>query len=161
MSKMTKEEKLFKKEEGILTDYASRVHTNNNDNHSRQSLTELTKHYKTLLEQTRFLTWISGRLERKLQRLNRDLSDKNKSLEITIDELTKARAGKMAYAIIYFATIILFVLEEFLVEPVINMYGDGIGFSILIKLVIVLFLKFAEGFVEQRIIGKKAKKVVS
>lgn len=157
MSKMSKEEKLFRKEDGILTRYSSI--TKDGEPVTKESLTELTKHYKTLLEQARFLTWISGRLERKMQRLNRDLSVKNKSLEVTIEELTKARAGKMAYAIIYFATIVLFVLEEFLVEPVINLYGDGIGFSILIKLVIVLFLKFAEGFVEQRIIGKPKKAV--
>jgi len=121
-------------------------------------LKELTKHYKTLLDQTRFLTWISGRLERKLQRLNRDLQKKNDYLENTIEELRRARAGKMAYAIIYMITIALFVLEEYFVEPVIEVFGEGVGFSILFKLIIVLLLKFAEGFIEERFVTKKITK---
>jgi len=68
-----------------------------------------------------------------------------------VEELITARAGRNAYAIIYFIAIILFVLEEFLIEPVINQFGNGVGYSILIKLMIVLLLKVSEGFLEERI----------
>jgi hypothetical protein len=119
----------------------------------------LTNDYKKLLEQARFLTWISGRLEKKLYKSNKELAVRNSKLEKTVEELISARAGKNAYAIIYFIAIVLFVLEEFLIEPVINQFGNGVGYSILIKLIIVLLLKVSEGFLEERI--KKNPKLES
>ena len=112
---------------------------------------KLTDDYKKLLEQTRFLTWISGRLEKKLHKSNRDLAERNSKLEKAVDELMTAKAGRSAYAIIYFIAIVLFVLEEFLIEPVIEQFGNGVGYSILIKLIIVLMLKVSEGVIEERI----------
>ena len=112
---------------------------------------KLTDDYKKLLEQTRFLTWISGRLEKKLHKSNRDLAERNSKLEKAVDELMTAKAGRSAYAIIYFIAIVLFVLEEFLIEPVIEQFGNGVGYSILIKLIIVLLLKVSEGIIEERI----------
>jgi chromosome segregation ATPase len=151
MSKMTREEKLFKNEIGVLNHYREIVSKENTPEETKAALTQLTGKYKALLEQTRFLTWISGRLERKLQRTNSELFQKNNRLENTLNELTKAEAGRSAYAIIYFIAIILFVLEEFFVEPLIGFVGTGLGYNILIKLVIVLLLKVSEGFIEKRI----------
>jgi hypothetical protein len=151
MSKLTREEKLFKNEMNILIHYREIAAKENTHEDTRIALGNLTNKYKTLLEQTRFLTWISGRLERKLQRANRDLSDKNDRLQKTLIDLTKAEAGRSAYAIIYFIAIVLFVLEEFFVEPVISMVGDSLSYSIIIKLVIVLLLKVSEGVIERRI----------
>jgi len=158
MSKMSREEKLFKNEMNVLNHYREMVTRENSPDDTKEALENLTDRYKTLLEQTRFLTWISGRLERKLHRTNRDLLDRNHRLVSTLKELTKAEAGRNAYAIIYFIAIMLFVLEEFFVEPVINMVGDGLGLSILIKLAIVLALKVSEGFIEKRIMKKEAFK---
>jgi chromosome segregation ATPase len=156
MSKMSREDKLFRNEMNVLNHYREMVTRENSPNDTKEALENLTNKYKSLLEQTRFLTWISGRLERKLQRTNRELSEKNFRLVTTLKELTKAEAGKNAYAIIYFIAIMLFVLEEFFVEPVINMFGEGLGFSILIKLMIVLLLKVSEGIIEKRVIKKGA-----
>lgn len=158
MSKMSREEKLFKNEISVLNHYKEMVTRENSPEDTKQALENLTNKYKALLEQTRFLTWISGRLERKLQRTNRELAGKNNMLVNTLKELTKAEAGRSAYAIIYFIAIMLFVLEEFFVEPFINMIGEGLGFSILIKLVIVLLLKVSEGFIEKRVMKKEAFK---
>src|SRR6185369_14318276 len=88
---------------------------------------------------------------KKLHKSNKELAERNNRLERTVEELVSARAGRNAYAIIYFIAIILFVLEEFLIEPVINQFGDGVGYSILIKLIIVLLLKVSEGIIEERI----------
>jgi hypothetical protein len=156
MSKMSREEKLFKNEIGVLNHYREMVERENSPKETKEALEKLTGKYKSLLEQTRFLTWISGRLERKLQRTNRELSGKNHRLVTTLKELTKAEAGKSAYAIIYFIAIMLFVLEEFFVEPLINLVGEGLGLSIIIKLVIVLGLKISEGFIEKRVMKKEA-----
>ena len=151
MSKMSREEKLFRNEIQTLEYFKNLNEQDQSLEDAKAALQELTKKYKSLLEQTRFLTWISGRLERKLQRTNRALFLRNNELETTLDELTKAEAGKSAYAISYSVAIFLFVLEEFFVEPVINMFGNGIGFSIIIKLAIVLLLKISESFIEKKV----------
>ncbi|HLZ17671.1 MAG TPA: hypothetical protein VKQ08_11550 [Cyclobacteriaceae bacterium] len=151
MGKAAQEEKMFKKEVGVYNRHRNFLSRETPPEQTKEALEELTNEYKKLLEQTRFLTWISGRLEKKLHRANRDLQNRNTLLEKTIYELISARASKHAYTIIYFIAIILFVLEEFLIEPVINRVGSGLGYSILIKLIIVLLLKVSEGFIEDRI----------
>jgi hypothetical protein len=156
MAKREQEEKMFRREVGIYNRHKDFLSRENSPEKTKAASEELTNEYKKLLEQTRFLTWISGRLEKKLHRANRELKDRNTRLEKTIDELVSARASKNAYTIIYFIAIILFVLEEFLIEPIINRFGSGLGYSILIKLIIVLLLKVSEGFIEERI-KKKPK----
>lgn len=153
MAKKQVEDKLFSNEAKVLQEYKQLLETNTDEKIDRAVLEELVKKYGTLLEQSRFLTWISGRLERKLQKVNQELFLKNHEMQRALDDLVKAKAGKSAYAIIYFIAIILFVLEEFFVEPFIQMVGGGLSYSILIKLVIVLLLKSSEGFIEDRIIG--------
>jgi hypothetical protein len=141
-------------EAAVLQHYRDVLEKDSSPTIKRELLQDLTDKYSNLMEQSRFLTWISGRLERKLQKANQDLFHKNQSLQTTLSELVKARAGRNAYAIIYFIAIVLFVLEEFFVEPVIEMFGDGVGYSILIKLIIVLLLKVSEGFIEEKIVKK-------
>jgi hypothetical protein len=161
MSKMNREEKLFKKEITILNNYREMVARDTSYEETKAALQALTHKYKALLEQTRFLTWISGRLERKLQRTNRELFQKNNRLETTLHELTKSEASRTASAIIYFIAIVLFVLEEFFVEPFMGVFGDNVGYSIIFKLVIVLFLKVSEGFIEKKITNKEKLKKFS
>lgn len=151
MSNASREEKLFKNELGIFNHYTSLLDKEQSPEELKTALEGLTKKYKSLLDQTRFLTWISGRLERKLHRSNRNLNERNARLESTLADLVKARAGRNAYVIMYVIAIVLFVLEEYFVDPVISMFGNGVGLSILIKLIIVLLLKVSEGFIEERI----------
>ena len=146
---------MFSKEVGIYYRNKDFLSDENHPDKMKSALENLTNEYKKLLEQTRFLTWISGRLEKKLHKANRELKDRNSLLERTIDALISARASKNAYTIIYIIAIVLFVLEEFLIEPVITKFGSGLGFSILIKLVIVLLLKVMEGIIEDRIKAKR------
>jgi hypothetical protein len=151
MSKMSREEKLFKNENKVLEIYSDMLSQKHSADEVKTALGSLTHKYKSLLEQARFLTWISGRLERKLQRKNDELLINNARLQHTLDELTKAEAGKSVYAIIYSIAIALFVLEEFFVEPFIKIFDDSIGVSVLIKLCIVLLLKASEGLIEKRV----------
>jgi hypothetical protein len=157
MSKLSYEEKLFKNELATFNQHKEFLSQEHPPETIKASLSTLTHDYKKLLEQTRFLTWVSGRLERKLQKANRDLVDRNALLEKTVDDLITAKAGKSAYAIIYFIAIVLFVLEEFFLEPFIGLLGNGIGYSIMIKLIIVLLLKISESIIEERI--KKKPKI--
>jgi hypothetical protein len=151
MSKMTREEKLFRNESNVLDKYKNFISEERSVEETREALKNLTDNYENLLNQTRFLTWISGRLERKLQRTNRELSDNNHTLQNTLDALTKAEASKSAYAIIYSIAIVLFVLEQFFVDPLIAMAGGNVGYGILIKLGIVLLLKVSENVIEKKI----------
>ena len=151
MSKPARDEKMFTNELAIYNKHRDFQYKEDSFQELKSAHEKLANDYKKLLEQTRFLTWISGRLEKKLHKSNKELAARNSKLERTVDELISARAGKNAYAIIYFIAIILFVLEEFLIEPVINQFGNGVGYSILIKLIIVLLLKVSEGFIEERI----------
>jgi len=155
MSKNVQEEKMFRKEVGIYNRHKDFLTSEQPPEKMKDALDGLSNEYKKLLEQTRFLTWISGRLEKKLHRANHELKDRNTRLEITIDELISARASKNAYTIIYIIAIVLFVTEEFLIEPIIAKFGSGLGFSILIKLVIVLLLKVMESVIEERIKNKR------
>lgn len=161
MSKLTREGKLFKNENKILDTYRELVEQENSPDKIRPALVHLTGKYKNLLEQARFLTWISGRLERKLQRKNKELIINNARLQQTLDELTKAEAGKNVYAIIYSIAIVLFVLEEFFVEPVIRLFDDSVAFGIIIKLFIVLALKASEGLIEKRVIKPRKPPVMT
>lgn len=154
MQNRHKEDKLFSNEAKVLQKYRELLVANPDSKIERTSLEELTDKYKNLLEQSRFLTWISGRLERKLQKANQEMFAKNNEMQATLDELSKAKAGKKAYAIIYFIAIILFVMEESFVEPFIDMFGGGVWYGILIKLVIVLFLKSSESFIEEQLIKR-------
>jgi hypothetical protein len=155
ISKMSREEKLFRNENNVLTHYQQLLERDINPEDTSIALKKLTHKYKILLDQTRFLTWISGRLERKLQRKNAELFNNNKRLQQTLDELTKAEAGRSTYAIIYSIAIALFVLEELFIEPFINMLGNNLSYSIIIKLGIVLILKLSEGFIEKKITRNK------
>jgi hypothetical protein len=156
MNKMTREEKLFKRENDILEQHKNAITRGISAEECREALIKLTARYEALLNQTRFLTWISGRLERKLHRTNRELHDNNRSLQQALHDVTKAEAGRRAYAIIYFIAIVLFVLEEYFLEPIIAMMGDSINFGIAVKLIIVLMLKVSEGFIERKMTRKRA-----
>src|SRR5689334_9501995 len=125
------EDKLFKNEIGVFNQYKNFTKQEKSPEELHHAIDDLTNKYKTLLDQ-------------KLHRANRDLNEHNNKLEKTLAELVKATAGRNAFIIIYFIAIILFVLEEFFVEPVISMLGDGLGLSILFKLGIVLLLKVIE-----------------
>jgi hypothetical protein len=151
------QEHVFHHEVQLLEQYKQLDRTPSVD--YKSALANLTICYAELLEQTRFITKVSDRLEKKIEIANHDLQTKNAQLQQTLDALTRAQVGKRAMAIIYFVAIILFVLEEFFVEPFINMFGDGMWLGIVIKLSIVLMLKPAEGLLEARLLMLQRKKV--
>lgn len=159
MSKMSREEKLFRRENQTLEKYKELSASDPAPKESLEGLKKMVSKYEDLLLQTRFMTWVSGRLERKLQRINRELVNNNQTLQTTLDELTKAEASRSAYATIYFIAIILFVLEEYLVEPFITQIGGSAGYGILFKLLIVLLLKVVESIIEKKVKHKRRARV--
>ena len=156
---MTKE-RLFAEEERVVSNFQLLLEDGNSlsAEEYKHQLSVLTNKYQELLDQTRFLTRISDRLENKLHGLNSVLNKKNHELKVTLDELKKARISKRAYAIIYMIAASLFVFEEFVVDPVLSIFGKGMAIALLIKFCIVLLLKPTENLLENNFLGGLIKK---
>jgi hypothetical protein len=145
------ENMLFKEEEAISSDVFQFVsQTDIHAGEMKDKLITLAQQYQDLLEQTKFLTRTSDKLEKKLDTANRHLEEKNETLERTLQELRLARVSKKAFGIIYFIVVILFVLEEVLISPFTALISS-MWFSIAFKLLIAVLLKPAEQFLERRL----------
>ena len=86
MSKPAREEKMFTNELSIYNRNRDLDVNQKSLDDLKSAHEKLTDDYKKLLEQARFLTWISGRLEKKLHKSNRDLAERNSKLEKAVDE---------------------------------------------------------------------------
>jgi hypothetical protein len=139
----------------------------------RAAIDELLKSYTTLLSDTKLLTSVGDRLQRKLkganmllqqqseeiQRINDNLQQTNVELKNTIDELTKARASRKAQTFILIFVVVLMVatevMEEFFIEKFVDTYFVDLDkiFQFMIglipKAVIVMLLKPIEGYTER------------
>ncbi len=137
---------------------------------------DLKEEYKRLLfnfeesiGQMRLITKVSDKIQKKLDKANaaldqknRELDTKNQQLQQTIDELTQARAGRTATTIVLFLALLLFLVEEILIEPFIEAkFGDNQWVSIGFKLFIVILLKPIEVLLENLVLSflhKRLKK---
>jgi hypothetical protein len=139
----------------------------------RAAVGDLLKSYTTLLSDTKLLTSVGDRLQRKLkganmllqqqseeiQRINDNLQQTNVELKNTIDELTKARASRKAQTFILIVVVFLMVatevLEEFVIEAMVDSFFSHwpkvfqFMVGLLPKAVIVLLLKPIEGYTER------------
>lgn len=130
------------------------------------------KNHKKLLQEVKLLTSVGDRLQKKvksanemlqeqaeeIRKINKDLQDKNIELQFTIDELTKAKAGKRATTIIFIFAIILFAITELLESSFELLFKGG---SIIIvygfKVALALGFKPIEGLLENAIIAREMK----
>jgi len=132
-------------------------------------LDEVTLNYNRLLQESKLLTSVGDRLQRKLksanlmlkeqseeiQRINDSLTERNVELQLALDELTKARASRKAQAYIYILAIFLFIVTEALEELFESFVGNSLqGFiiSTILKVLMVLAIKPLEGYLEARFI---------
>jgi hypothetical protein len=154
-----KSEILFGEEESVLHLYKSLSDFDEVDTNYKDALKVLTEKYKELLNQTKFLTRMGDRLENRLHTVNATLAQKNVDLSTALDDLTKARVSKQAYFIIYLIATMLFVFEEFFIDPVVSVFGTGIWIVLIIKLCIALLLKPTESLLENRFLSRIRKKL--
>lgn len=135
----------------------------------------LAKSYKFLLDDVKVLTSVSDRLQNKLnsanetlkkqsdeiQNINANLETKNTKLQLTIDELTKARASRSAITIVLIITVVLFFISETLEIPLENYLNGATDYPIVwgfgLKLIIALLIKPIESVVESTLL-KRARK---
>ena len=150
---MKNEDILFKEEEEDLH-YFRRISDGLQKEEAHDALRRLTERYDELLQQAKFLTRVSDRLENKLETVNIELTKKNARLEKTLEALRRASVGKRAFGIIYFIVVMLFVLEEFFIEPLTILAGGLMWMGIAIKLAIALALKPAESFLERKLLDR-------
>jgi hypothetical protein len=146
------------------------------------AIDEFGKAYESLLADTKLLTSVGDRLQRKLKQANaleraqrdqiklqaEDLQSKNVALQTTLDELSKAKASRKAQAFILILAITLFVGTEVL-ERVFDSFVDvdtvkGFLVSNGLKVVLVIALKPLEGYLEayfvRQAISKEKRELV-
>jgi hypothetical protein len=134
-----------------------------------EGLSTMLKDYDRLLTDVKLLTSVGDRLQRKLKSANvmlREQSDEirsinenlqvtNTELKLTIDELTKTRAGRKAQTYVLTVTIILFFISELLEKVMENYLNSSTSEQIVawgMKLLLVLLIKPLEGYIEQRLV---------
>lgn len=123
--------------------------------------------YEDLLNETKVITRISDRLQKKLDKANQkilnqnvQISKANEDLKDTIDKLAVARVGKKASTIMFTAAIVLFVSEEYYLSPVVEQYVNIPYLSLALKGVIALALKFIESGLESYYLRQEKTKIM-
>ncbi|MBY0424191.1 MAG: hypothetical protein K2Q22_01020, partial [Cytophagales bacterium] len=110
---------------------------------------ELLNHHEEIIDQARLVTKVSDKLQNKLTKAHDAINAKNIELQNTIDELTKARAGRTAATVILILGVLLFMLSEVVIDPYIDSHtGGNIYISIGVKGLIALMLKPIESLLE-------------
>lgn len=124
------------------------------------AMDEMCSHYEQLLTDTKLLTSVGDRLQRKLKganallqqqseeilKFNDQLKEKNIQLKLTIDELTRARASRKARAYTVVAAVLIFIASE-LIE---NQIEDNAQWWVTwgIKFALFAILKPVESYLE-------------
>jgi hypothetical protein len=128
---------------------------------------EMFKHYENLLSDTKLLTSVGDRLQRKLksanimmaeqkeeiERINESLVSTNQQLQDTIDELTKAKASRKAQAYILLIALALFIASE-LVEDQFATISNNFFLNMLLKVCFLFPVRYIEGYLEGYFIRK-------
>lgn len=168
-SRSNKKKNLFAREAKVLTDSKAFLDKENLTleeciNHIK----EVNFHYEELVDQSKLITKVSDRLQKKINRVNDQLEGKNAELQETLDDLTKAKVGRKAATIVLIIFMVIFIVVEAFVEPHIDDWADSNfhddfddnGILILtvgIKGVLALLLRPLESLVE-KILLRRAKK---
>ena len=187
MARKSKTDKAYAPEIEFLNEYKEFVEKNRKGelDYSKEEIQEnfdlVLEKYERLLGDVKLLTSVGDRLQRKLKsanvmlqqqsdeiaQINSDLTNTNEELKLTIDELTRARAGRKAQTYILFAAIVLFIIAELLEEVFENSLGQDDIWSIVLswgfKLLLVLIIKPLERVIEGRLVNAaidKDKRVV-
>lgn len=165
--KATKKKNLFERELNLLKD-SKKVLDNEDVNleELKEALIVFHGHYEDLLDQSKLITKVSDRLQKKINKANDALELKNNELIETIDALTAARVGRKATTIVLIIFIALFLLMEGLVEPQIDReiaghpeWGEyGMWIALSIKGVLALLLRPIEKIVEKQLLNREKKK---
>ena len=159
---------LYHEEQKVLSDYVGKV---KKKDVNLEDAVGIAMHYKDLLDQSKVITRISDRLQKKLDHANQkikkqnsEIQVKNTQLETTIDQLDKMTMGKKATRILFVFFIVIFISEQLFLEPVIENwinspdYGQFLGIGIM--LLVAILLKFFEGKLEGYFLAQSKKEIL-
>ena len=133
----------------------------------KDDLDEFGDQYEELVAQTKVITRVSDRLQKKLdganlqiREQNDEIKDSNLELTETVTQLAKAKVGKRASTIMLTIALGLFVLEQVYLEPYIDANIDipyaGIG----ILLILFFIIKGLESALEKYFMNKEKQKIL-
>jgi len=155
---------LYHEEQKILSDYVGRI---KKKAVNMEDAVNIAVNYKDLLDQSKVITRISDRLQKKLDHSNQkiksqnvEIQKKNKELDNTIDQLTEMTVGKKATRIMFVLAVVLFISEEQFLAPVINEYVGTPYISLGVMLGIAMLLKFFEGWLEGYFLKQQKNKIL-
>ena len=171
MEKQVKAKKpqLFEREQVILRQAKETLANDSiEQGKSMPQMSDLVEHYEDLLDQSKLITKVSDRLQKKIIRATTALEDKNSELQKTIDALTKAKIGRKAATTTLFIAIGLFLLGEGLLEPQIDKLVansslaeyrfENLNFvGLALKAGLALLIRPIEKIVEKRMMAKVMK----
>ncbi|UXX78695.1 hypothetical protein N7E81_15145 [Reichenbachiella carrageenanivorans] len=156
---------LYHEEQKILSEYVGKV---KKKDVNLEDAVGIAMHYKDLLDQSKVITRISDRLQKKLDHANQkikvqnnEIQKKNGELEITIDQLDKMTMGKKATRILFGVFVILFISEQLFLEPIIDSWAQGNFIGIGVMLIIALMLKFFESKLEDYFTKQSKREILS
>ncbi|WP_425391228.1 hypothetical protein [Ekhidna sp.] len=161
---MNKNQELYYDEIESLRKFRSKIET-----HAiyKEDLDSFSDEYEELVAQAKVITRVSDRLQKKLDNANlqireqnEEIKDKNVQLADTVDQLAKAKVGRRASTILFTVAVVLFILEQVLLEPIIDDYFDTQFVSLGILGVLFLVVKFSEGALESYFMNREKKKIL-
>lgn len=161
---MDKHQELYYDEIDSLRKFRSKIET-----HAiyKEDLDSFSNEYEELIAQAKVITRVSDRLQKKLDNANLQIRDQNdeikdKNLELgkTVDQLAAARVGRKASTIMLTVALVLFVLEQVLIEPQIEKYVNipYVGLGILAVLFVII--KMLEGALEKYFMNQEKRKIM-
>lgn len=155
---------LYHEEQKVLSDYLEKV--KKEDIFLEDAFT-FALYYKELLDQSKVITKVSDRLQKKLDQAsqkiksqNEEIKFKNIKLEDTIGQLVSARVGKKASRILLTLALVLFVCEEIFLSDIIEEYISIPFLSMGLKGGLAFSLKFFEGNLETYFMKVEQKKIL-
>ena len=161
---MEKNQELYYDEIDSLRRFRAKIET-----HAiyKEDLDSFSDEYEELVAQAKVITRVSDRLQKKLDNANlqireqnEEIKDKNIQLADTVDQLAKAKVGRRASTILLTVAVVLFILEQALLEPIIEDYFETKYLSIGVLGLLFLLVKFSEGAMESYFMNREKKKIL-
>ena len=157
-------QELYHEEIKKLKDFRSKL-----ESHSiyKEQLEEFSDDYEELVAQAKVITRVSDRLQKKLdsaniqiREQNEEIKLKNVQLENTIDQLAKAKVGRRASTIMLTVALLLFVAEQYFIQPKIEEMISIPYMDLIILLGLFFVVKFFEGGLEKYFLKQEQKKII-
>ncbi|NQZ78532.1 MAG: hypothetical protein HRT61_20830 [Ekhidna sp.] len=162
---MEKNQELYYDEIESLRRFKSKI-----DTHAiyKEDLDGFCDEYEELVAQAKVITRVSDRLQKKLDNANiqireqnDEIKDKNVQLADTVDQLAKAKVGRRASTILFTVAVVLFILEQLLLEPIIEKYFETQYISLGILGLLFIIVKFSEGAMETFFMNREKRKILA